>query len=99
VQEALTNIAKHAQADNAMVDVASDGARVAVEVSDDGKGFDARAATGGFGLAGMRERVQLSGGQLSVTRGTAKGTTVRAVIPVSALDEAVVEGVAHEIGA
>ena len=46
----------------------------------------------------MRERVQLGGGQLTVTSG-ARGTTVRAELPLSELDEAVVEGVAHQIGA
>ncbi len=45
----------------------------------------------------MRERVGLSGGRLTVTPAAA-GTTVRATIPLSELDEAVVEGVAHEIG-
>jgi signal transduction histidine kinase len=98
VQEALTNVSKHAQADHAKVLVGSDGARIAVEVSDDGKGFDAGAATSGFGLAGMRERVQLSGGQLTVAP-SPNGTTVRAVIPLSALDDAAVDGVAHRVSA
>lgn len=67
-------------------------------MTDDGKGFDPVASTSGFGLAGMRERVQLGGGQLTVTPGPS-GTTVRAVLPLSELDEAVVEGVSHQIGA
>ena len=54
--------------------------------------------TSGFGLAGMRERAQLSGGELTVTRG-APGTVARAELPLSELDETVVEGVAHQIGA
>jgi signal transduction histidine kinase len=65
---------------------------------DDGSGFDVAATTSGFGLAGMRERVHLSGGQLSVTP-SAEGTTVRAELPFSELDEAVIEGVSHQIGA
>jgi signal transduction histidine kinase len=98
VQEALTNVAKHARADHVRVAVSSADGRIDVEVSDDGAGFDPAAMPSGFGLAGMRERVQLSGGQLTVTPATS-GTTVRAELPYSALDEPVVEGVAHQIGA
>src|SRR4051794_35643341 len=81
VQEALTNVAKHAQADAVRVVVRAAGGRLEVEVADDGDGFDPAAATGGFGLAGMRERVELSGGRLDVTAGP-QGTTVRAVVPL-----------------
>jgi two-component system, NarL family, sensor histidine kinase DevS len=98
VQEALTNVAKHARAEHARVSVSIAGGQLNVEVSDDGGGFDANAATKGFGLAGMHERVELSGGQLVVTPRTS-GTTVRAVLPLSELDKAVVEGVAHQISA
>jgi two-component system, NarL family, sensor histidine kinase DevS len=98
VQEALTNVAKHARAEHARVVVRADGARLAVEVADDGTGFDPDAATTGFGVAGMRERVNLSGGELEVTTGHS-GTTVRAKLPLSELDEPVVEGIANEIGA
>jgi signal transduction histidine kinase len=69
-----------------------------VTVADDGKGFDPAVKTGGFGLAGMRERVELSGGQLTIAT-TPQGTSVRAVLPMSVLDEPVIEGVTHEIGA
>ena len=72
--------------------------RIEIEVSDDGAGFDPAVATSGFGLEGMRERVALSGGQLDVLPG-ADGTTVRAELPLSAVDEAVVERVSHQIGA
>jgi signal transduction histidine kinase len=98
VQEALTNVAKHARAEHVRVTVSGTERRIAVEICDDGSGFDPAATTSGFGLAGMRERVQLGGGQLTVTSG-ADGTTVRAELPLSELDEAVVEGVAHQIGA
>jgi signal transduction histidine kinase len=46
----------------------------------------------------MRERVELSGGRVTVTPSSA-GTTVRAFLPLSELDEPVVQGVSHEIGA
>ena len=98
VQEALTNVAKHARAEHARVRVASAGGRLEVEVVDDGQGFDPAAKSPGFGLAGMRERVELNGGELTVTPGP-QGTTVRAVLVLSAFDESVVEGVAYEVGA
>lgn len=98
VQEALTNVAKHAAADRVRVAVTAAGGRLEVVVADDGKGFDPDAEASGFGLAGMRERVELSGGALTLTA-TPAGTTVRAVLPLSELDEAVVEGVAHQVGA
>jgi signal transduction histidine kinase len=98
VQEALTNVAKHARAEHARVAVGIVDGRLEIEVADDGTGFDADASTTGFGLAGMLERIALSGGQLTVAAGR-PGTTVRAVIPVSQLDEPVVQGVSDQIGA
>ncbi len=79
----MTNVAKHARAEHVRVRVATDDGHVVIEIADDGTGFDAQAATGGFGLAGMRERVALSGGRLAITPG-ASGTTLRAVIPLGA---------------
>jgi len=80
------------------VTVRGAGGQLEVEIADDGRGFDTGATTSGFGLAGMRERVHLAGGSLTVTP-SATGTTVRALIALSDLDEPVVEGVAHQIGA
>ncbi len=98
VQEALTNVAKHAKAEHVRVTVERTRARIVVQIADDGAGFDPAATAGGFGLAGMRERVELSGGQLTLTP-NGDGTTVRAELPRSELDETVVEGVSHKIGA
>ena len=98
VQEALTNVAKHAKADHARVAVAVSAGRVEIEVADDGAGFDPSVHTGGFGLAGMRERVALSGGQLTITSNDA-GTAVRAVIVISELDEPAADGAYPRIGA
>ena len=64
-QEALTNVRKHADASR--VDVTLDGA--ALTVTDDGGGFDPAAPTGGYGLPGMRRRVEEIGGTLSVHSG------------------------------
>jgi signal transduction histidine kinase len=82
VQEALTNVGKHARADRVELEVlrAADG--VTLVVRDDGEGFDPGAPTAGFGLAGIRERVELAHGTLEVDAAPGRGTTLRARIPV-----------------
>ena len=81
VQEALTNIAKHARAEHVRIDVALDYDVVRVEVTDDGRGFDPEARVDGFGLVGMRERVALAHGQLEIESAAGR-TVVRASLPV-----------------
>ena len=81
VQEALTNIAKHARAEHVRIDVALDYDVVRVEVTDDGRGFDPEARVEGFGLVGMRERVALAHGQLEIESAAGR-TVVRASLPV-----------------
>jgi signal transduction histidine kinase len=83
VQESLTNVVKHAHATTVHVRVAAVQGRLVIEVTDDGRGFDPEARTAGFGLAGMRERVYLAGGELEITPADA-GTTVRCTLPVPA---------------
>jgi two-component system, NarL family, sensor histidine kinase DevS len=83
VQEALTNVAKHARADRAWVSVAETPAGVEVSVRDDGIGFDARNASGGYGLLGMRERVELAGGKLEIQSTPGEGSSVLALVPLS----------------
>jgi signal transduction histidine kinase len=85
VQEALTNVVKHAQATQVAVNVTLSETAVSVEIRDDGRGFDPAARTNGFGLSGMRERVYLAGGSLEMTS-DAKGTRVRARVPVHSTD-------------
>jgi signal transduction histidine kinase len=80
VQEALTNVKKHAGATTVRVDVRTVDGRVELNVADDGRGFDPDAATAGFGVAGMRERAALLGGTLDVVSGS-HGTAVRASLP------------------
>jgi signal transduction histidine kinase len=80
VQEALTNVAKHARADTVRVAISEAGGEILVEVQDDGSGFDPESASGGFGLAGMHERVGLAGGTLSISSGE-HGTLVKACLP------------------
>jgi signal transduction histidine kinase len=83
VQEALTNVAKHAQANTVRVAVSESDGELLVEVHDDGIGFDPENASGGFGLAGMHERVGLAGGTLSIRSGE-DGTVVKATLPARA---------------
>jgi signal transduction histidine kinase len=81
VQEALTNVARHAGVSTARVHVSADHRLLSVIIADHGKGFDADAvlaagATSGF--SGMRERAVFAGGRLSVESGAGTGTQVRA---------------------
>ncbi len=82
VQESLTNVAKHARATAVDVSVTTAADAVAVEVRDDGAGFNPGASGGGFGLVGMRERVELASGSLRVVSAPGRGTVVRAHIPL-----------------
>ena len=82
VQEALTNATKHGHASRAVVEIHEDPGVVHLMVRDDGRGFDPRAQTAGFGLLGMRERVALLGGELDVQSAPQGGTTISARIPI-----------------
>jgi len=85
VQEACTNTVKHAKAKTLQVKVARQGTRITVEVRDDGLGLDtARVgkAGSGMGLAGLKERVALSGGTLEIASLPGSGTRLFADLPV-----------------
>lgn len=84
VQEALTNIAKHAAASNAELRIRGEEGRLDVLVADDGRGFDPTREYSGFGLTGMRERVELAGGELQIESGPEAGTRVVASLPLAA---------------
>jgi signal transduction histidine kinase len=81
VQEALTNVAKHARAARVDVTVVQEDGTVRVRVADDGAGFDADLPTAGFGVAGMRERAALMNGTLELTT-SERGTVVEARLPL-----------------
>jgi signal transduction histidine kinase len=82
VQEALTNIAKYAQAHRVGVRLATVGAQALVQVSDDGCGFATTQLTPGHGLAGMRFRVAAIRGQLTVESAPGQGTAIRVRLPL-----------------
>jgi signal transduction histidine kinase len=82
VQEALTNVAKHAGASRVSILLTRrGGGRVAAVVEDDGRGFEP-GETNGLGLVGMRERVALAGGRLTIESSPGEGTTLVAEMPV-----------------
>jgi len=81
-QEAMTNGLKHSGAEALTVELLETDGQAIVRVHDDGQGFDPRGDTGGFGLVGMRERVELLGGNLVVETAFGAGTTVTARLPV-----------------
>jgi signal transduction histidine kinase len=83
VQEALTNIVKHAQASRVSVLLTRRPRSVAAVIEDDGRGFDQGATRdGGIGLIGMRERMALLDGRLDVESTPGAGTTILAEIPL-----------------
>ncbi|MHB1837803.1 MAG: sensor histidine kinase [Solirubrobacteraceae bacterium] len=82
VQEALTNASKHGQARRAVIEARETPTTVELTVRDDGKGFDPSASTTGFGLLGMRERIELLQGAVQIESSPGTGTTVTASIPV-----------------
>jgi signal transduction histidine kinase len=81
VQEALTNVAKHAEATRVTITVVERDGAVEIAVTDNGRGFKANGATDGFGLIGIRERVRLAGGRHEIESQPGQGTTVHAWLP------------------
>jgi signal transduction histidine kinase len=83
VQEALNNAIRHAGASRLTIEVVDDDDRgqVLILVEDDGDGFDPAETGRGFGLNGMRERVELLSGSIEIDSSPGEGTAVRATIP------------------
>jgi signal transduction histidine kinase len=86
-QEALTNVSRHAHAAHVEVTVQRLPGAISMEISDDGKGFDVDRALSAkrnhrLGVLGMRERVQMVGGQFDLESTPGAGVTIRARIPV-----------------
>jgi signal transduction histidine kinase len=80
VQEALSNVVKHAHATRVTVSVVDSGDELRIAVADDGRGFDQGAPSNGFGVPGMRERVDLAGGRLAISAAN-EGTRVDVTLP------------------
>jgi signal transduction histidine kinase len=80
-QEALHNALRHSGAKEISVTLSRTARRVILEISDDGTGFDPELASGGLGLASMRERAAAVGGTLRITSAPGAGTRVRLAVP------------------
>jgi len=83
VQEGLSNILKHSQSASASIALSCEGGILCLEISDQGRGIPEGGGQSGVGLAGMRERVRLLHGQLTV-RSSAQGTVMRVTLPLTA---------------
>jgi PAS domain S-box-containing protein len=81
VQECLSNAARHGGASKVVVELARDQDEIRVSVADDGRGFDVSRDSSGFGLRGMRERVDLIDGRLVISSSAGAGTEVTARLP------------------
>lgn len=85
VQEALTNASRHADAAHVGITAGLDGARLRIVIEDDGRGFRTDEPTARLGLAGLRERVQLIGGDLHVESAPGAGTSVTVELDLDGL--------------
>ncbi|MGZ3183637.1 MAG: sensor histidine kinase [Telluria sp.] len=85
VQEALSNIMKHATATQARVTLLVGPQDLGITVHDDGGGFDVEQASEGIGIIGMRERVVAMGGTISISSAPGEGTTIGIVLPLDAV--------------
>jgi signal transduction histidine kinase len=91
IQEALTNVSRHAEASRAVVSVSEHDGIVRASVTDDGKGLPEAdrlgprgdGLEGGFGMSGMRERAELVGGELELVPAPGQGTVMRLTVPLA----------------
>jgi signal transduction histidine kinase len=91
VQEALTNVSRHAQATRAVISVLERDGVLSASVTDDGRGLPEESRLGprgdglegGFGMSGMRERAELVGGELEWARAPERGTIMRLTVPLA----------------
>jgi two-component system sensor histidine kinase UhpB len=81
-QEALSNAAQHAGAENVLVRLSRDDGTAELTISDDGRGFTFDQTSRGLGLGGMRERALLVGGDLRIESRPDVGTRVRLRVPI-----------------
>ena len=82
LQETLTNVVKHAQASQVWVDLSMEDDQVTLTVQDNGIGLgEKKSSTNGIGLAGLRERITIAGGTLTVSSAPKRGTIISAQFP------------------
>jgi len=85
-QEAMSNVARHAEAENVLVQVSESEGKLHIEIEDDGKGFDpdhvSKRERRPFGLMGIRERVELLGGSVRIDSTPGEGTRIRIDVPL-----------------
>ena len=89
VSEGLTNIARHAQAQQVWIHATRTGETLSLEIRDDGTGFDPAIVArlpGHYGLLGLRERTRLVGGHLHIQSEPGAGTTLRFSLPCHSID-------------
>jgi signal transduction histidine kinase len=104
VQEALTNVSRHAQATEAVVNITERDGVVRATVTDDGQGLPDAARLGprgdglegGFGMSGMRERAELVGGELELAPAPGRGTVVSLAVPLAGRPAATADAGAPE---
>lgn len=83
ITEGLTNIARHAQAQHAWVNIKDTGGKLIVELRDDGCGFDPKKIPPGhYGLLGIRERARLANGTLEISSAPGEGTLLKLYLPL-----------------
>ena len=84
VQESCTNIARHAEAGRVRVRLLRDESALMLEITDNGRGIQPAAGQPGFGLTGMRERIDALAGSLDISSPSCGGTRIRARLPLAA---------------
>jgi signal transduction histidine kinase len=82
VQEALTNIARHAQVEHAAIQLLAEGDTLLIVIRDHGVGFDPTVRSNNGGLSGMRERAELVGGTLTIDTSEGGGVVITAELPL-----------------
>ncbi len=90
VSEGLINIARHANATQAVIEMSCDGHQLEIEIRDDGIGFDPQdcvGRAGHFGLLGMRERARILGGSLSIESCSSRGSTLKLELPIEKIHD------------
>jgi signal transduction histidine kinase len=80
-QEALTNVARHSNADSVEMEFHLEGDRVTLKVADNGEGIDSHAARQGSGMVGMRARARAIGANLKVSSARGEGVTILVQVP------------------